>query len=281
MKKMKLVSTYSDYGNPDMWDANSSVKCVCDEHIWANKREGKQVLLLIEPRPIQPNVYEYALEVADQYEYVFTHDSQLLAVLDNARPILWGGVWCRLEEIDITSINDKEKKYMIKEPKKTKLISMVSSDKEECELHIERKRIARKYKDKIDVYGTIDGGEFADPIDTLRDYKYAVVIENYIDNIWFSEKLLNCFATKTIPIYYGARDIDEYFDGKGIIHCESIEEVEKWIDDILDNQGWYSDAYDYSKAFLDENYELSKKYENFDEWLYKTYEKEIGGLFDE
>lgn len=263
MNKMKLISAYSDYGNKDMWDSNSPIKCVCDFKIYDNKREDKQVMLLIEPRSIQPNVYEYALQVANQYEYVFTHDSQLLAVLDNAKPILWGGVWCRCEN-----------------PKKTKLISMTSSDKEMCELHKERKRIARKYKDKIDVYGTIDGGNYCDALDTLENYKYSVVIENYIDDIWFTEKLLNCFATKTVPIYYGARDIDEYFNRLGIIHCDSIEEIEKWINDILNHPQFYEDYYNYRKIMLNENYELSKQYEKFDEWLYRTYEKEIEGLFE-
>lgn len=265
MNKMKLVSQYEHYGNKDMWDSDSKVKCVCDEQIYANKREGKQVMLLIEPRPIQPNVYEYALKVANQYEYVFTHDSQLLATLPNARPILWGGVWCRSEN-----------------PKKTKLISMTSSDKEMCKLHKERKRIARKYKDKIDVYGTIDGGEFADPIDTLENYMYSVVIENHIDDTWFTEKLLNCFATKTIPIYYGARDIDEYFNVDAIIECKSIKQLENKIEAVLNNEDGFSNVYyeDFVQKAMDENYELSKEYENFDEWLYRTYEKEIGGLFN-
>lgn len=264
MHKMKLVSYYADYGNKDMWDSSSPVKCVCDEHIFSNTREGKQVMLLIEPRSIQPNVYEYALQVAKEYEYVFTHDSQLLAVLPNAKPILWGGVWCRSEN-----------------PKKNKLISMTSSDKELCELHKERKRIARKYKDKIDVYGTIDGGEYVDAIDTLKDYRYSVIIENYIDDIWFSEKLLNCFATKTIPIYYGARKINYYFNQDGIINCNNIEEVERCIDEILNDDDpsklWYMCE---EEGILQDNFERSKKYENFDEWLYKTYEKEIEGLFE-
>ena len=266
MNKMKLISAYSDYGNKDMWDSNSSVKCVCDEQIYANRREGKQVMLLIEPRPIQPNVYEYALQVASEYEYVFTHDSQLLAVLDNARPILWGGVWCRSEN-----------------PNKTKLISMISSDKELCDLHKERKRIARKYKDKIDVYGTIDGGNYCNPIDTLENYMYSVVIENYIDDLWFTEKICNCFATKTIPIYYGARDIYKFFNELGIIQCNSIQEVENFIDAILEKHKEARKLYksEETQKELQENYELSKQYEKFDEWLYRTYEKEIGGLFNE
>lgn len=263
MNKMKLVSAYDHYGNRDMWDNNSPVKCVCDEQIYANKRTGQQVMLLIEPRSIQPNVYDFVEEHYSEYEYVFTHDSYLLSHLPNAKPILWGGVWCRSEN-----------------PEKTKLISMTSSDKELCDLHKERKRIARKYKDKIDVYGTIDGGEYVDPIDTLEPYMYSVVIENYIDGLWFSEKLLNCFATKTIPIYYGARDIDNYFDDRGIIHCKSINEIEEWINRALDSPQWFMDFYNYSKKHIGINYELSKQYEKFDEWLYRTYEKEIGGLFE-
>ena len=265
MNRMKLVSAYEQYGNKDMWDANINVKCVCDEQIYANKRTGKQVMLLIEPKSIQPNVYEYALQVANQYEYVFTHDSQLLAVLPNAKPILCGGVWCRCEN-----------------PKKTKLISITSSDKEMCELHKERKRIARKYKDRIDVYGTIDGGEFADPIDTLEPYMYSVVIENYIDDLWFTEKLLNCFATKTIPIYYGARNIKQYFNCNGMIICENLKVLEDNIDWLLENENQANELYnqDITQQALEENYELSKQYEKFDEWLYRTYKKEIGGLFE-
>jgi hypothetical protein len=246
-----------------MWDANSPVKCVCDEQIYANKREGKQVLLLIEPRSIQPNVYEYVLNHYDEYEYVFTHDSKLLNALPNAKPILWGGVWCRSEN-----------------PEKTKLISMICSDKELCYLHKERIRIARKYKDKIDVYGTIDGGEYVNALDSLENYMYSVVIENYIDDIWFTEKICNCFATKTIPIYYGARDIDEYFNSEGIIHCSSIDDIEWWIETILENTDKSERMYIKKIKSVNENYELSKQYEKFDEWFYKTYEKEIGGLFE-
>ena len=265
MNRMKLVSAYKDYGNPDMWNANSNVKCVTDEQIYANKREGKQVMLLIEPRSIQPNVYDYVLQVYDQYEYVFTHDSKLLNALPNAKPILCGGVWCRCEN-----------------PTKTKLISMTCSDKELCDLHKERKRIARKYKDKIDIFGTIDGGEWCDPIDTLKPYMYSVVIENYIDDLWFTEKICNCFATKTIPIYYGARDIYKYFNELGIIQCNSIQEIEDFIDGILEKHKEARKLYksEETQRELQENYELSKQYEKFDEWFYKTYEKEIGGLFE-
>lgn len=265
MHKMRLISHYTQYGNENVWDNGSPIKCVCDRWIFGNVREGKQVALLIEPRSIMPDVYEEILKRYTEYEYVFTHDSKTLKEVPNAKPILWGGVWCRSEN-----------------PKKTKLISIISSDKEYCELHKERKAIARKYKDKIDVYGTIDGGNYVEPIVSLENYRYSVVIENYIDDLWFSEKICNCFATKTIPIYYGARDIDKYFNENGIIHCNSIKEIEENIDEILNDDDpsklWYLCE---EEGILQDNFERSKEYEHFDEWLYRTYAKEIEGLFEE
>ena len=111
---------------------------------------------------------------------------------------------------------------------------------------------------------------------------YSVVIENHIDDIWFTEKICNCFATKTVPIYYGARDIGNHFYEDGIIICESIQELEDRIDDILKNPSVYELRYNLTNAsgILQKNYELSKQYEHFDEWFYKTYEKEIGELFE-
>lgn len=269
MRYLKLVGPYESYGRPDMWDKDSKIQCVVDACIWANQEKdpNKQVMLLVEPRSIQPNVYDYAVRVAHKYKYVFTHDSKLLKELPNAKPLIWSSVWCR---------------YDTKPEEKTKLISMVSSNKGMCELHKERKRIARKYKDKIDVLGTIDGGSFVDPIDTLQPYMYSVVIENYIDDIWFTEKILNCFATKTIPIYYGARDISKYFNEKGIIECKNIKELERFINIVItqpDNaKGLYNETY--MQNAMNENYELSKKYGNFEERFYEMYSKEIEGMFE-
>lgn len=266
MKYFKLDGPYQYYCSKDMWDENSELTCVVDAHIWANKETNpdKQILLLVEPRSIQPNVYNYVSSVAQNYKYVFTHDSILLNTLPNAKPLFWSTVWCD---------------YNADVSEKTKLISIVSSDKEMCDLHKVRKTIARKYKDKIDVYGTIDGGKFTDPIDTLKNYKYSVVIENYIDDIWFTEKILNCFATKTIPIYYGARDICEYFNKWGMILCHDITDIDYYINKITNDPDSADNYYKSHKKDIDINYELSKKYHNFEKWFYKEYKKEFEEMF--
>ena len=269
MRYLKLVGPYEHYGNPDMWDKDSPIQCVVDACIYANKETdpNKQVMLLVEPRSIQPNVYDYVLKVADRYKYIFTHDSKLLKDLPNAKPLFWSTVWCRSNEVS-----------RLDHIYKPKLISMVSSDKEMCPLHIARKRIARAFKDKIDVFGTIDGGNFVDPIDTLNDYKYSVIMENYIDDIWFTEKILNCFATYTMPIYYGARDIGKYFDAFGIITCSSIDDLVDAINLLLDPDV-ANTYYILKEDHIKRNYELSKKYDNFERRFYEMYKDEIEGMF--
>lgn len=51
----------------------------------------------------------------------------------------------------------------------------------------------------------------------LVPYQYAVAIQNSQQHNYFSEILTDCFATKTIPIFWGCANIAEFFNPHGII----------------------------------------------------------------
>lgn len=53
--------------------------------------------------------------------------------------------------------------------------------------------------------------EIEDKAEGLRDYRYSIAIENEITDNYFTEKLMDCFALGTVPIYFGARNLSEYF----------------------------------------------------------------------
>ena len=53
--------------------------------------------------------------------------------------------------------------------------------------------------------------------DALRDYGFSIVVENDNTDTYFTEKILDCFATGTIPIYWGTSRIVEHFNPNGII----------------------------------------------------------------
>lgn len=47
--------------------------------------------------------------------------------------------------------------------------------------------------------------------DALSISRYTIAYENYLNGIYWSEKLTDCFLSFSTPIYFGARDIDRYF----------------------------------------------------------------------
>lgn len=210
--------------------------------------------LLIEPRSICPRAYAYTEKNWRKFKYIFTHDSKLLDMCDNARLIIYGGGCGGISEYPIVP--------------KTKNVSMVSSNKELCELHKARIEIARALKDNpnVDVMGTVDGGEFVQPDKIYPEYKFSVAFENYIDDYWFTEKICNCFANRVVPIYFGARKIDEFFNAGGIIH------VKDWrrIPDIIKPMD-FEMAYKLRESCIEDNYKRVQKYARFEDWFFNEY----------
>ena len=51
----------------------------------------------------------------------------------------------------------------------------------------------------------------------LKDYRFSFCVENDTYDTYFTEKILDCFATGTIPVYLGAPDIGNHFNMDGII----------------------------------------------------------------
>ena len=53
--------------------------------------------------------------------------------------------------------------------------------------------------------------------DRLWDTQFSIAIENIFLNNWFTEKIVDCFLSKTVPVYIGAPNILDYFNGEGIV----------------------------------------------------------------
>lgn len=95
----------------------------------------------------------------------------------------------------------------------------------------------------------------------LFDSMFHIVIENCSIANYFSEKLIDCFQTKTIPIYWGCTNIGEYFNLKGIIVVKSIDQIMNVCTNISD------DYYECLLPYIEENYLLSNKWCDQDEQL--------------
>jgi hypothetical protein len=140
---------------------------------------------------------------------------------------------------------------------------MICSDKTRTELQQFRVNFANSNKDKIDVYGHLCRG-IQKKEEGLNDYMFSVCIENDIHDTYFTEKILDAFATGTIPIYKGTKNVVNHFNAGGILFLDDIN-----IDDLTE------DLY-YSKLeYVKENFEKVQELNVLENWMYKNYLKDI------
>lgn len=86
--------------------------------------------------------------------------------------------------------------------------------------------------------------------------QFHVAIENCRMPDYFTEKVMDCFMTKTVPIYWGCTNVADYFNPGGIITCKSLGALVKACNNIT------PDTYSRMQAAIDENYERAQKYVN-------------------
>ena len=208
--------------------------------------------------PVQTFVNEFVEKNWKLYDLILTHDSILLKRCPNAKLMYWGSVW---------DYNDVPK---------TKMISMLCSKKDWCELHHKRIEVANAIKNSplVDCYGDFDGGNNVDTYTAHAEYMYAVAIENYVEDYWFTEKIFNCFANKTIPIYYGSPKITEFFNPDGIIIVNSPEEIVEKVNSFSVTE--LNKMYYEKIVAINDNYNRVRTFDNFFDRLYMMYHREFG-----
>jgi hypothetical protein len=183
--------------------------------------------------------------VSNSYEYLFTHNIKLLGLAKNFVFVPANSFWVQTPRI-----------YQ-----KNKLVSMIYSNKRSTEGHRKRIEFANKYKGKIDAYGFgINPIKYKE--EGLNDYMFSIVVENGKYGDYFSEKVLDCFATGTIPLYWGCDNIGNYFNSDGIIK----------LTDDFDLSTLTKELYHSKKKSISENYEEVLKYEILEEWILKYIE---------
>jgi hypothetical protein len=211
---------------------------------------NKKIAWLLECREYSPTPYEWILNNHLKYNYVFTHDKELITRISNGIWIPFGGCWVHKNEWSLGY-------------EKNKLVSMMISEKIKLEGH----RLRHKIKDNltnIEIFGR-GHKPIEHKIEALKNYKFQVVIENAKVNGYFTEKLIDCFVTGTIPIYWGDPSIQEVFDTSGMIIVQSYDEIVKTINELenidLDN---FNDG-------KSKNFETSKNYILSEDYFYKNY----------
>lgn len=237
-------SPYKDTKTPLNWKHNVNELDV-DELVFItdsvfyqtlNFTHKKKILWVLE----SPGLINNALinDIKSNHQKFFkilTHDDRLIH-LENSINFPTGGCWIKQNDIRLYE-------------NKMNCCSIISSNKKFLKGHQLRHEICAT--NLCFCFGP-SYTKLDYKLDALKNYKFHLAIENVKTNYYFTEKLIDCFATGTIPIYWGAKKIDNFFNPKGIIQFDSLEE----ISEILLNLNRYK----IDQKYINENFELAKKY---------------------
>ena len=210
----------------------------------------KNYAWLSEFKTINRGLYEWCAEnveyLEDNFEYLFTHDDSLLELSDRFKSAITNCVpWVKDCNIH----------------KKSKLASMVASSKVMCDEHRYRQEIIRKYTHQLDHYGS-GFNHIETKEEGLNDYHFSVTMENATYQTAFSEKLTDCFATGTIPIWWGP-DVSHIFDGDGIIKLTDNFKVSDLTPEL----------YHSKMEAIKNNYEITMRFPIAGDFIYLNYIK--------
>lgn len=210
---------------------------------------------LIERREISPIPYYLFDSYIDELDFVMTNDEQLiLKYPQKCKFIPFGGSWIQDENIRIFD--------------KTKQISTIFSNKRGIlPGYGLRHSVASLVSKQVDMFGTGADKFIETKEEALTDYRFSIVIENIKAKNYFTEKLLDCFAVGTIPIYWGCPNIGDFFNTDGMV----IFNDEKQLVDIVNS----IDKINISQKLVVDNFEKSKKYIITENWMYENILKEI------
>ena len=210
----------------------------------------KVSLIIFEPRAVHARYYNIIPMLRYLYHSILVRDPILASKYSNVHSFSFAELWIETDNLKLPDFSQRRG------------ISLIASMKNDLEGHKLRHKLIAFDKSHTDQLLKPLGRayeQFNDMITALVPFKYSVVIENSIEPHYFSEKILNCLACKTIPIYWGHESVKQYFDTSNWLFFNDLEDGYEKIKFAS------SGKHIVSQDKIHENYIQAKSYSN----LYK------------
>ena len=206
----------------------------------------------------EPNEYfglnNWAIENKHLFSAILTWDDRVLNSCDNALFLPFGHTWFKPYQYEKTH----EKKFEI-----AHLCGILNKTYGH---NIRHELMARKEEIKIpinfhktigDRYNIEDARIGKETV--FGNSMFGIAIENFSHRGYFSEKILDCFLMKTVPIYWGCSNINEFFNQDGIIQIDNVDDI---INHSKKMTKWWYNSYERA---IDDNYQRALKYVDYEQ----------------
>lgn len=248
MKQILNSYTYPDWPNIEI-DYSKPVRYFVDSFQGYNPNEDSFKILHIKEAEVICKMRDEVIKSQDKFNAIISYDEEILRNCKNSHFLLFGTTW-------VHNYSFSEKKFQI---------SNITGHKEMTDGHILRKKIHYKqtkivnptdfYISKfLGVENFNNNKILGDLKNPLFDSQFHICIENSRQKNYFTEKIVDCFVTKTVPIYWGCPNINDFFDTSGIIIVNNFNEI---VDacNSLTNESYYKMI-----PGIENNFLFSKKY---------------------
>lgn len=133
-------------------------------------------------------------------------------------------------------------------------VSFLTSSKGALEGHKLRQEIFAQLPEKVGGLRTFKHRSppiINDKRTILEPYQYSIVPENSRYSGYYTEKIVDCFVAKTIPIYWGCTDIAKHFNPEGILQFSDYSSLVSTLQRLT------PEFYSSRKQAIDENFETA------------------------
>ena len=267
MNKVKIHWIYPISVDIDT-EKNVDVYIDCFE---PSKMAKGDIRIIILQEPFMPNaqeLYDFVRTNQDKYTYLLTYLDEFLTTIPKARLLMATSCWVR-------GYVPKEKKFSIStlvggkvnpifpgyklRHDLWKMQDMILTPKD-FYLSGEVRWAEADYNTNKHIEGSIVPLSKA----PLFDSQFHIAIENISMRNMFTEKLIDCFQTRTVPIYYGCTNIGDFFNPLGMFQVNNLREMIDVCNSLT------SDLYELMMPYIRENYIRSQRYCVYDDQIKKA-----------
>jgi hypothetical protein len=214
----------------------------------------------------EPNEYfglhDWVIQNKDLFNIILTQSDKVLNNCESAIYQPFGHTWLQQDQYK----KDHDKIFQLAHLQGKLLKTYGHSLRHEVTARKNEFSIPTKFYETYGDRNNIDdarlGKEFI-----FGDSQFGVVIENTSHRGYFTEKILDCFLLKTIPIYWGCSNIGDYFDIDGIITFNNVDDLVYKTNQL--NESYYKNR----KEIIDKNWNLALEYVNYEQNIVNTITK--------
>ncbi len=261
-KKQALTETYSPFGIPGHYfiSRDFRLKIIIDppkeyfaKQLSKDKKNFDKLLLIHGcETPDLNDIKNEVLNHAGSFTKVLSFDTDVVKNCPNAEPFCFGSCWVLTDKDGkgTNSLKDYQNIFAFK----TKFeVSFIKSNKKDLPGHKLRHEIASLLEENHTFSLFFPTERIETKIPLFKDAMFHITIENSCYTNYITEKVIDCFMSYTIPIYWGCPNIGDYYNKNGIITFTTIEELKNILDNLSPEQ--YNSKLDAVK----QNYEVAKK----------------------